>query len=92
MKRWALACLLLAIAACDRRDDPDVPASSTGSSTPPGEAVDAGADDRAAVRDEPVHLTQPPPAATDCEGKAGDELADCVRDRGQRERGAAPPP
>lgn len=93
MKHWGLlTCLLLAVAACDRRDDPGVPASSTGSSTPPGEAVDAGADDKAATRDEPVHLTQPPPAATDCDGKVGDELADCIRDRGQRERGEAPPP
>lgn len=93
MKRHGLlVCLLLAMAGCDRRDDSDVPAASTGSSTPPGESVDAGADDRAATRDEPVHLTQPPPAATECDGKTGDELADCVRDRGQRERGAVPPP
>ena len=51
-----------------------------------GETADADA------RDEPVHLTQPPPAASECDGKAGDELADCVRARGERERGAAPPP
>jgi hypothetical protein len=93
MKRWSLlACLLLALAACDRRDDADVPASSTGSGTPPGEAVDPGGDDKAATRDAPVQLTQPPPAATDCDGKVGDELGDCIRDRGQRERGGAPPP
>jgi hypothetical protein len=89
MKRWILVCLLPALAACGRRDDPDGPGART-DGAPPGETADADA--RAGARDEPVHLTQPPPTASGCDGKAGDELADCVRARGERERGAAPPP
>lgn len=98
MKRWMIAGLVWAMAmavavmpACDRRDDPSVPPASTGSSTPPGERVDAGADDKAAVKDEPVHLTQPPPTATECDGKVGDELASCLQDHAARKR-ATPSP
>ncbi|MCL6710976.1 hypothetical protein M8R20_28660 [Pseudomonas sp. R2.Fl] len=95
MKRWMIAGLVWAMAmtvmpACDRRDDPSVPPASTGSSTPPGERVDAGADDKAAVKDEPVHLTQPPPTATECDGKVGDELAACLQDRAARSPAPAP--
>lgn len=98
MKTGMAGCLLLAMmmtamtTACDRRDDPSVPPASTGSGTPPGERGDAGADDKAAVKDEPVHLTQPPPTATECDGKVGDELAACLQDRAARTRVAPPSP
>jgi len=83
---WTMA--MAVTPACDHRDDPSVSPASTGSRTPPGERGDAGADDRAAVKHEPIHLTQPPPTATECDGKAGDELVACLQDRAAR---ASPP-
>lgn len=87
----ALLCVLaVPLFACDRRDDPSVPASSTGSSTPPGEAVDSGTDTAATSQSqatpggpglpEATEMTPPVPASQ-CSGKIGDELSDCLQQR-----------
>lgn len=86
-----LLALLAVLPACDRRDDPSVPPGSTGSSTPPGERVDANADPAATAT--PGHPGVPgsmaPEPATHCSGKVGDELADCLE---QRNTGAVEQP
>ena len=60
--------LLLATAACDRRDDPEVDPASTGVSSPAGDVVDSTADPAA------TPPTMPPPAVP----------ADCERDLAHR--------
>lgn len=85
-----LCVMVLALAACDRRDDDNVPASSSGVSTPPGEAVDSGTDSAATSQSqatpggpglpEATEMTPPVPA-TQCAGKIGDELSDCLQQR-----------
>lgn len=98
MKRWMAAGLLWAITitvmpACDRRDDdPAAPPAGTGSSAASGERGDAGADDDATAKDEPVHLTQPPPTVTGCDDKVVDELASCLQDHAARTRATPPSP
>ena len=64
--------LVLATAACDRRNDPDVDPARTGSSSPPGAVVDA-TPAPAATTPATTPTTVPPTTAEDCEGRAGTE-------------------
>lgn len=85
-----LCLAVLALSACDRRDDDTVPASSSGVTSPPGEAVDSGTDGAATSQaqatpgglgsPEATEMTPPVPA-TQCSGKIGDELSDCLQQR-----------
>ena len=68
--------LLLATAACDRRDDPEVDPASTGVSSLAGDMVDSTADPAA------TPPTMPPPAVpADCEKGQGGEGCPPVDDQ-----------
>ena len=95
--------LLLALCACDRRDHPDAPGASPsvgaaqGAQT--GETRDEAAADDAAVATptapdttSPSTFEQVPPTATQCEGKVGDELAECLKNTDQQNVGAPTTP
>ena len=76
------ACLLAALTACDRREDPDVPLESKEVINPPGDTV--GSTDGTIAPQHPpestLEPTMPDQVPAQCGGLTGGELAQCVRE------------
>ncbi len=74
--------LLLFAAACDRRDDPDVPPESQGVNNPPGETVGSAEGSMEAHHppESALDATTPADLPASCEGLTGGQLAKCIRE------------
>ena len=74
--------LLVLVAGCDRRNDPDVPPESQGVSNPPGETVGSteGTMEAHHPPESTLEPTTPAVVPAQCEGLTGGQLARCVNE------------
>ncbi len=77
-----IVALLVLVAGCDRRNDPDVPKESQGVSNPPGESVGSteGTLEAHHPPESALEPTTPAVVPAQCEGLTGGQLAKCVNE------------
>lgn len=86
------ATLLILLAACDRRDDPNVSPDSQGVSSPPGESV-GNANGSIAPQHPPesvLNQTPSPAIPVQCDGLTGGMLEQCIKQQNADGEKSAP--